>query len=111
MPGKMTQITAVDTDTEAFAVPNNKLLELTRIQITNRANVDIRVRGWDCFTDTDTGVHSTAALPVVVFDYPVASQDAIVIDCADESKMVMGTLNLQSTAQPVSVYIGGKYKV
>lgn len=118
MPGKMTEITDDDTDTTAFAVPFNKLLELTRIQIHNRANEDIRVRGWDTFTDTDGTAHSSAVSPVPVFDYPVASQDAIVVDCADESKRVMGTLVLQAhsgsgagidASHPVEVYVGGKF--
>lgn len=118
MPGKMTEITADDTDTTAFAIPFNKLFEATRIQINNRVNEDIRVRGWDTFTDTDGTVHSSALNPVPVFDYPVASQDAIVVDCADEAKRVMGTLVLQAhsgsgagitAGTPVEVYVGGKY--
>lgn len=118
MPGKMTEIVADSTDTEAFAIPSNKLFEVTRIQINNRASEDIRVRGWDTFTDTDAVAHSSSASPVPVFDYPVASQDAIVIDCADEAKRVMGTLVLQAVsgsesgiaeATPVEVYVGGKF--
>lgn len=117
MPGKMTEIVADNTDTEAFAVPFNKLLEITRIQINNRVSEDIRVRGWDTFTDTDGTVHSSAADQIPVFDYPVASQDAIVVDCADESKRVMGTLVLQAVSgsgagiaagTPVEVFVGGK---
>lgn len=118
MPGKMTEITADDTDTTAFAVPFNKLLELTRIQINNRANEDIRVRGWDTFTDTDDTVHSSTVSPVPVFDYPVASLDAIVVDCADQAKRVMGTLVLQAVSDseagitaetPVEVFVGGEF--
>lgn len=118
MPGKMTEITADDTDTEAFAVPFNKLFDITRIQINNRVTEDIRVRGWDTFTDTDGTAHSSSSNPVEVFDYPVASQDAVVVDCADESKRVMGTLVLQahsgtgsgiSSSNPVEVYVGGEY--
>lgn len=118
MPGKMTTIIADDTDTTAFAIPFNKLFEVTRIQINNRVSEDIRVRGWDTFTDTDGTAHSSSAVPVPVFDYPVASMDAIVIDCADESKRVMGTLVLQAhsgsgaglaEATPVEVYVGGRF--
>jgi hypothetical protein len=118
MPGKMTEITADDTDTTAFAIPFNKLLEVTRIQINNRVNEDVRVRGWDTFTDTDGTVHSSSASPVPVFDYPVASQDAIVVDCADKAKRVMGTLVLQAVSgsgsgidedHPVEVYVGGEF--
>lgn len=118
MPGKMTEITARDTDFTAFAVPFNKLFNITRIQINNRVSEDIRVRGWDTFTDTDGTVHSTSANQVPLFDYPVASQDAVVVDCADESKRVMGTLVLQAysatagqikPATPVEVYVGGEY--
>lgn len=118
MPGKMTEIIDDDLDTTAFAVPFNKLLDITRIQINNRANEDIRVRGWDTFTDTDGTAHTTAASQVVLFDYPVASLDAVVIDCADESKRVMGTLVLQAhsgtgggitAGTPVEVYVGGEY--
>lgn len=118
MPGKMTEIVADDTDTTAFVVPRNELFEITRIQVNNRVNEDIRVRGWDTFTDTDAVAHTTAANPVPLFDYPVASQDGIVVDCADESKRVMGTLVLQAhsgsgagigAGTPVEVYVGGKY--
>lgn len=117
MPGKMTEITTHNTATTAFAVPFNELLEINRIQINNRANEDIRVQGWDTFTDTDGTVHSTTVSPVPVFDYPVASQDAIVVDCSDEAKRVMGTLVLKATcgsgtlSNPVEVYVGGKFKV
>lgn len=125
MPGKMTEITADDTPTTAFAVPFNELFEITRIQINNRVNEDIRVRGWDTFTDTDGTAHTAAhaAVPnadVPVFDYPVASQDAIVVDCSDEAKRVMGTLVLEAVSgtgtgidatHPVEVYVGGKFKV
>lgn len=118
MPGKMTEIVADDTDTTAFAIPFNKLLDINRIQINNRVNEDIRVRGWDTFTDTDGTAHTTAASPVPVFDYPVASQDAIVVDCSDEAKRVMGTLVLQAVSgsgtgitagTPVEVFVGGEY--
>lgn len=115
MPGKMTEIPTHNVDATAFPVPRNKLLELTRIQINNRANEDIRVRGWDTFEDTDGTDHTTTASPVPLFDYPVASQDAVVIDCADESKRVMGTLVLRATcgsgvlSNPVEVYVGGRY--
>lgn len=118
MPGKMTEITADDTDTTAFAIPMNKLLDITRIQINNRANEDIRVRGWDTFTDTDGTPHTTASSPVPLFDYPVASLDGVVVDCSDEAKRVMGTLVIQAhsgsgagigVSTPVEVYIGGQY--
>ncbi len=118
MPGKMTEIVADSTDTEAFAVPFNKLFEVTRIQINNRVGEDIRVRGWDTFTDTDGTAHASDASPIPVFDYPVASLDAVVVDCADEAKRVMGTLVLQAVsssgaaiagATPVEVYVGGKF--
>lgn len=113
MPGKMTEIKSDDEDYPAFAVPFNKLFNITRIQINNRVNEDIRVRGWDTFTDTDG-----TARREPVFDYPVASQDAIVVDCADESKRVMGTLVLQAVSgtgsgidddHPVEVYVGGEF--
>ena len=111
MPGKMTTIVSEATDAEAFAVPFNKLLDITRIQINNRANDDIRVQGWDSFDDTD----GTARLEKV-FDYPVASLDAVVVDCADESKRVMATLLLQAASDSgtaissnVFVYVGGEY--
>ncbi len=119
MPGKMTEIVADDTDTEAFVVPNNKLFDINRIEINNRASEDIRVRGWDTFTDTDAVAHSSAASPVPLFDYPLASQDAIVVDCQDKAKRVMGTLVLQAVSgtgsgitggTPVEVYIGGEQK-
>lgn len=116
MPGKMTTIVDDNLDATAFAVPFNKVLDLTRIQINNRANDDIRVRGWDTFTDTDEVAHTTAAYQVPLFDYPVASLDAIVIDCADESKRLMGTLKLQAVSDSgtsidsnVFVYVGGEY--
>lgn len=117
MPGKMTTIDAKDTDHTAFAVPLNKLLQITRIQINNLANEDIRVRGWDTFTDTDGTAHSTTANEVQLFDYPVASQDGVVVDCGSESKRVMGTLVLRAYAAgtgigvttPVMVYVGGEY--
>lgn len=118
MPGKMTEIIDDDLDTTAFAIPFNKLLQITRIQINNRANEDIRVRGWDTFTDTDDTAHTTTASPVPLFDYPVASQDGVVVDCGLESKRVMGTLVLQArsgsgtgitASTPVEVYVGGEY--
>lgn len=118
MPGKMTEITDDSTDFTAFAVPFNKLFNINRIQINNLANEDIRVRGWDTFTDTDGTVHTTAADEVPVFDYPVASQDAIVVDCSDEAKRVMGTLILQAVSgtgtgitagTPVEVFVGGEF--
>lgn len=120
MPGKMIEITDDDAPGEetAFLVPFNKVFDINRIQINNQANEDIRVRGWDTFTDTDGGVHTSALLPVPVFDYPVASQDAIVVDCSDEAKRVMGTLVLQAHSgsgsgigalTPVEVYVGGEY--
>lgn len=118
MPGKMTEITADDTDTEAFAVPFNEVFIITRIQINNRVSEDVRVRGWDTFTDTDGTAHSSAASPIPVFDYPIASQDAIVVDCGEEAKQVFGTLELQAASgsgsgvgagTPVEVYIGGFY--
>lgn len=123
MPGKMTEIVgdggpADDVDFTAFVVPFNKLFEITRIQINNRVNEDIRVRGWDTFTDTDGTPHTSIANQVPLFDYPVASQDAIVVDCADESKRVMGTLVLQAVSgtgsgidstHPVEIYVGGEY--
>jgi hypothetical protein len=118
MPGKMTEITddgdwSAADDIDVFLVPFNKLLDITRIQINNRVNEDIRVRGWDSFTDTDG-----TARRVPLFDYPVASQDAVVVDCADESKRVMGTLVIQARSgtgtgitedTPVEVYVGGEY--
>ena len=118
MAGKMTEITDDNTDFTAFAVPFNKLFEITRIEINNRVNEDIRVRGWDTFTDTDSTAHSSTASPVPLFDYPVASQDAIVVDCQDKAKKVMGTLVLQAVSgsgagidasHPVEVYVGGDY--
>lgn len=116
MPGKMTTIVDDNVDAIAFAVPFNKLLDLTRIQINNRANDDIRVRGWDCFTDTDEVEHKTDEYQVPLFDYPVASLDAVVVDCADESKRLMGTLKLQAVSDSgesidsnVFVYVGGEY--
>lgn len=113
MPGKMTEITADDTDFTAFVVPFNKLFDLTRIQINNRVPEDIRVRGWDTFTDTDG-----TARRVPLFDYPVASLDAVVVDCGDESKRAMGTLVIQARSgsgagidadHPAEVYVGGEY--
>lgn len=117
MPGTMTTIDAKDTDHTAFAVPLDRLLQITRVQINNLANEDIRVRGWDTFTDTDGTVHTTIANEVQLFDYPVASQDGVVVDCGKESKRVMGTLVLQAyaagagiqVATPVMVYVGGEY--
>lgn len=116
MPGKMTTIVDDNLDAAAFSVPFNKVLDITRIQINNRANDDIRVRGWDTFTDTDDTEHTSVASPVPLFDYPVASLDAIVVDCADESKRLMGTLVLQAVSDSgtaidsnVFVYVGGEY--
>lgn len=118
MPGKMTEITDDDTDFTAFAVPFNKLFQITRIQINNRVNEDIRVRGWDTFTDTDGTAHTTGANQIPLFDYPVASQDGIVVDCGKEAKRVMGTLVVQAhsgsgagiaAGTPVEVCVGGDY--
>lgn len=124
MPGKMTQITArglpdaEPTEFTAFVVPFNKIFEINRIEINNRVNEDIRVRGWDTFTDTDEVEHSTSAHQIPLFDYPVASQDAIVVDCQDKTKRVLETLVVQaysategaiSPDNPVEVYIGGDF--
>ena len=115
MPGKMTSITTHNTETTAFPVPFNKLFEITRIEINNLANEDIRVRGWDKFTDTDGVAHDSTASPVPLFDYPVASQDGIVVDCQDKAKKVMGILVLKANcgsgtlSATVEVYVGGKY--
>ena len=113
MPGTMTLISADDTDTTALVVPAARIFKIKKIEITNRSNTDIRVRGWDTFTDTDGGVHTSAALPVRVFDYNVASLDAIAVEV---EKRVLGTLVLQAdgtniaVGTPVMVCVDGEWE-
>jgi len=112
--GTTTVITVTATDTDAFVVPLNRIAKLTRIEIHNRSGTDIRVFGVDEFTDTDAGVHTSGALPVFVFDYPVASQDAIAVDV---NKRVMNQLTLQAiganiaAGTPVVVTVDGEWEV
>jgi len=114
MPGTLTLITADDTDTTALVVPAARLFKVKRIEITNRSNTDIRVRGWDTFTDTAGTVHSSAVNPVRVFDYNVASLDAIAVEV---EKRILGTLVLQADganiaeATPVVVATDGEWEV
>lgn len=121
MPGKIASIehdTTGQEDTESIVVPFNKVFDITRIEITNKANADIMVEGWDTFTDTDEADHTTTALEIKKFAYPVASLDAIVIDCQDKAKRILGTLelraytdagNLISSEKPVIVWVGGEF--
>ena len=114
MPGTMTEITATATDTDAMVIPENRIFEMHRIEINNRSNTDIRVRGWEEFTDTDATAHTTAASPVPLFDYNVASLDAIAVDV---KKRVMNQLTLQAAGTniaagtPVEVCVDGEWEV
>ena len=114
MPGTMTEITVTTTDTDAMVIPRNRLFEMHRVEITNRSNTDIRVRGWEEFTDTDGTVHTTAASQVPLFDYNVASLDAIAVDV---KKRVINQLTLQAAGTniaagtPVEVRIDGEWEV
>lgn len=119
MPGKLVSIehdTDDQEDTEVFSVPWNKTFEITRIEITNKANADITVTAWDEFTDTDGTAHTSASSGVKVFEYPVASLDAIVVDCQDKAKEVINNLVAQaytdagsiiSDSSPVKLWVGG----
>jgi len=121
MPGKIASIehdTTDQEDTPSIVVPFNKIFEITRIEITNKANADITVEGWDTFTDTDEVEHTSIAHEVKVFSYPLASLDAIVVDCQDKAKTVMGTLvlraytdagNIIDSDSPVIVWVGGEF--
>lgn len=114
MPGTQTSIIVTATDTTAGLVPAVRIFRIDSIEICNRSNTDIRVRGWDTFTDTDGTVHSSAASPVPLFDYNVASLDAVQIPT---QKRVLGTLVLQAAGTniaagtPVVVTIDGEWEV
>lgn len=114
MPGTTTIITTQNTDFDALVVPLNRLYRTKSITIHNRSNTDIRVWSVEEFTDTDGTVHTTGADQVYLFDYPVASQDAITVLV---EKRIMNQLTLQAVganiavATPVVVSVEGEWEV
>ncbi|MDP2954992.1 MAG: hypothetical protein Q8N53_01110 [Longimicrobiales bacterium] len=110
----ITTIIADDTDTQAFFVPRDRIFHATQVEINNRAGAGARVRAWDTVTDTDGGVHSSAALPVPLLDVDVPANDTVVITV---DIRMMATIVLQAdcagiaAGTPVVVGISGDWEV
>jgi len=108
--GKMTTLEDA-TLTEGPTVPYDQVLWLNRIEISNHVTTNVRIVGYDTFTDTDSTARS-----VLIFDYPLVAGQTVGVD-VEKSKKVLGLLKFQATegtpteANPVNIWVGGELEM
>ncbi len=104
--GKMTSLVDA-TLTTGPSVPYDQVLWLNRIEISNHVTTDVRVIGYDTFTDT-----GGSARTELLFDYRLVSGQTVGVD-VEKSKKVLNTLKFQAIegtptgANPIRIWVGG----
>lgn len=96
--------------TSGPTVPYDQTLWINRIEISNHVTTDVRIVGYDTFTDTDGNARS-----VQFFDYKLVSGQTIGVD-VEKSKKVLNLLKFQATEGtptallPVTIWLGGEFE-
>lgn len=108
-------VIANDTDTNLLQVVAEKSFKATGLRISNQNAAVSRVRIWDTFTDSALAVHTTAALPLPVWDAEVQPGETQVIDNRDGIFNGIGLLIAQASiaaAEPnhVSIGVSGEFE-
>lgn len=109
-PGKITSLVSAALTTGPV-VPYDQVLWANRIEISNHVTTNVRIVGYDTFTDTDGSAQS-----VQIFDYALVAGQTIGVD-VEKSKKVLGTLKFQATEgtptapNPVNIWIGGELEM
>ncbi len=107
--GRAVAVVAADTDTNVLADLTGKERKITRILLSNNGPGATRVRVWDTFTETDTTVHSTSALPVPVIDRNLVAGETVELVEPEGVFTSIGLLIAQATvaaAFPNDVTVG-----
>ena len=107
--GRAASIVASDTNTNIVTTPTGKEFRITRMLLSNNGPAPCRVRIWDTFTETDSTVHSSSALPVLLEDRNLQSDETVEILEPEGIATALGTLVAQSTvgaAFPNDVVVG-----
>ena len=107
--GRAVSIVVADTDASIVTTPTGKEFKITRMLLSNNGPAACRVRIWDTFTETDTTVHSTSALLVLLEDRNLQAGETVEILAPEGIVTVLGTVVAQSTvvaAFPADVIVG-----
>ena len=112
MHGRSVDITVVGLAGEQnlLFAPRNKVFKPTLLEINNRSGVAARVRGWDTFTDSQGVAHTSAAVPIVLFDHGLAAGESISLDYMNKGKKAIGTIVVQSDQVPVTCGMWGDFE-
>lgn len=108
--GRITSLTDA-TLTDGPTVPYNQVLWLNRIEISNHVTTDVRIVGYDSFTDT-----GGTARTVMLFDYRLVAGQTVGVD-VEKSKKAFNQLQFQCVEgtptgdNPVRVFVGGQLEM
>lgn len=89
--GRNAILIANDTSVNILEVPEDKVLKVTHILLSNNNPVATRARQWDGFTDSSGNVHDAVTNPVLLTDFNLQPAETTSIEGQGGLTKAIGT--------------------